>query len=67
MVAKPPVITAMSSDCVMVGTKGRISIGASVWPTKMLADAESDSAPEVPIVFIIRRAKMPTTHCRMPK
>ncbi len=44
-----------------------MSSGASVWPTKMLAEAESDSAPEVPIVFIITLAKTLTIFCRMPK
>ena len=35
--------------------------GASVWPTKMFAEADSDSGPEVPISFIITTAKTLTT------
>ncbi len=67
MVAKPPTITAWSSDIVIVSTNGRTTSGASVWPTKMLAAAERVSEPEVPIVFRITLAIPPTTHCIAPR
>ena len=43
-----------------------MSRGASVWPTKMLAEAESDSAPEVPQVRTMSQAKPRTIHCMNP-
>jgi hypothetical protein len=67
MVANPPVITAISSDFVIADTYGRMRSGASVWPTKMLAEADSDSAPEVPINFIITFANALTTSCSTPQ
>ena len=65
IVAKPPVITEFISDLhqeqwsssseysphlVMVGRKGAMRRGASVWPRKMLAAAFMDSAAVVPTV-----------------
>ena len=67
IVAKPPVITAISSLFVRLSTYGLMSSGASVWPTKMFAEAESDSDPEVPMNRTITRAKSLTTHCRTPR
>ena len=49
IVAIPPTIIASSSDCVMRGTYGLTMIGASVWPMKTLAAADSVSAPLVRI------------------
>ena len=50
IVAKPPVMTAWISELVMIGRKGLIISGASVWPRKMLADAFNDSQAVVPTV-----------------
>ena len=46
IVAKPPVMSAMSSDCVIFEMYGRTTSGASVCPTKTFAAMASDSAPE---------------------
>ena len=46
---------------------GFTSSGASVWPRKTLALAESDSAPETPISFCITTAIALTTHCMTPR
>jgi hypothetical protein len=66
-VAKPPVITAISSDMVMPAMYGLMSSGASVWPRKMLPAADSVSAPDVRMVRIITHAKPFTTACMTPK
>ncbi len=42
-------------------------IGASVWPMKTLAAADSVSAPLVRIANIMPRAKIFTTNCSTPK
>ena len=44
-----------------------MSSGASVWPTKMLAAADSDSAPEVRISRIVTQANTCTTRCITPR
>jgi hypothetical protein len=62
----PPTITHSNSERVMPDTYGLMSSGASVWPTKMLAEAESDSAPEVPQVRTMTQAKPRTIHCMKP-
>ena len=46
MVAKPPVMSAISSERVIFAMYGRTTRGASVWPTNTLAAMASDSAPE---------------------
>jgi len=66
-VANPPVITAISSDCVMVSTYGLTTSGASVCPTKMLADADSDSEPEVPMKRTMNALMTFTRTCIMPR
>ena len=65
-VAKPPVMTAISSEVVIVLTKGFTRSGASVCPTKMLPAALSVSEPEVRMVFCMPHAKACTTRCMMP-
>jgi hypothetical protein len=60
-VAKPPIITAFSSDNVMPGMNGRTTSGASVWPMNTLALVESVSAPLVPSVHCITQARPLTT------
>lgn len=40
--------------------------GASVWPKNILAVAESDSDPDVFMVFDMMRAVKETTLCMMP-
>ena len=65
--AKPPVITAISSERVILPTYERIRSGASVWPTKMLAEADSDSGPDVPITFVMTTAKTLTTRWMTPR
>ena len=67
MVTNPPVITAISSERVSFATYGRMSSGASVWPTKMLAAADSDSAPEVRIRRMVTQAKTWTIRCITPR
>ena len=41
--------------------------GASVWPMKMLAAAESVSLPLVPIALRMTQATACTTRCKMPQ
>ena len=65
--AKPPVMTDMSSERVMRSTNGLTSSGASVWPTKMLPAADRVSAPLVPIVRRITHAIPPTSRCMTPR
>jgi hypothetical protein len=65
--AKPPVMTATNSLFVMSFTYGLTTSGASVWPTKMLLAAESDSAPLVPRVRVITQAMPRTTRCTSPR
>ena len=67
IVAIPPTISASSSERVMRGTYGFTISGASVCPMNTLATAESDSAPLVPIIYIIALAITRTMSCRMPK
>ena len=67
IVANPPTITVFNSEMVMLPTKGLMSNGASVWPTKMLPVADKVSAPEVPRTRCITQAKLRTTHCMMPR
>ena len=55
-VAKPHTITLKSSDEVIWLRNGFTTSGASVWPRKMLALADSVSAPDVRIVFCMIRA-----------
>ena len=51
MVANPPVITECISELVILGKKGLIRSGDSVWPRKMLAAQETDSQAVVPTVI----------------
>ena len=66
-VAKPPVITAISSERVMSSTNGFTTSGASVCPTKMLAAALSVSAPDVRRVRCMTQATPWTTFCIQPR
>ena len=66
-VAKPPVMTTISSDIVIFSTNGLIRRGASVWPMKMFPAAHIVSAPEVPIVRCITNAIPLTASCMMPR
>ena len=66
-VAMPPTMTHMSSDSVMSSMYGRTSNGASVWPTKMFAEADSVSAPEVLQVTNMILAKNITSFCMTPR
>jgi hypothetical protein len=66
MVAMPPVIAALSSDFVIVGMYFWMTSGASDWPTNTQATADSDSAPEVPIVRTISHATAATMRCITP-
>ena len=65
--AKPPVITAINSDVVIVLIYGRIKIGASVCPTNMFAEILSVSAPLVFMLFSINNAIHFTKICIIPK
>ncbi len=56
-----------SSDSVIPMRNGRISSGASVWPTKMLAVQERVSAPLVPIVQRMKWLIASITFCMMPR
>ena len=67
MVAKPPTMTLMSSDRVILARNGRTSSGASVWPRKMFPAVHTVSAPLVPSVFCIAHATPFTTSCSTPK
>ncbi len=67
MVAMPPVIMQSSSLRVMRGMYGLMSSGASVWPMKMFAAAESVSLPLVRIALRITHATAWTTFCKMPQ
>ena len=67
MVANPPAITAASCDRVMRGMKGFTVSGASVWPTKMFAAAESASTPVIPSVRRSAHAIPATTRCITPR
>src|SRR5437764_568020 len=49
MLANPPTMIAINSESVAPEMNGLTRSGASVWPRKMLAAAESVSAPEVRI------------------
>ena len=51
MEAKPPVITANNSDCVIRAINGFTTSGASVCPTNTLAAADKLSVREVPSAF----------------
>ena len=51
----------------MRAMKGRTTSGASVWPTKILAVAESDSVREVPSAFCRAPPRMRITHCMIPR
>jgi hypothetical protein len=66
-VAKPPVMTAMSSEFVIRATKGFTRRGASVCPTKMFPAADRVSAPEVPMVRCITQATPRTRSCMIPR
>jgi hypothetical protein len=66
-VAMPPTITQCNSERVISPTYGLMSRGASVWPTKMLAEADSDSAPEVRQVRTMIHAKAFTMTCMKPR
>ncbi len=59
------VINSLSGSC--AGTYGRMTSGASVWPMKMLAAAESVSLPLVPSARRMTQATARTTRCRMPQ
>ena len=65
--ANPPTIMAMSSDRVIFSMKGRTTRGASVCPTKILAELDSDSAPDTRIVCAMILAKSKTIFCIMPR
>ena len=67
MEASPPTMMAKSSDFVMRGMYGFTTRGASVWPTKMLAQAESDSARLVPRALRRAPPRVFTTICMMPR
>jgi hypothetical protein len=69
MVAKPPAMTAWSCERVIAGRNGRTKSGASVWPTKMLAAAETASDPVTPGPSDLRRthATPATTTCITPR
>ena len=67
MVAKPPVMIAWSSLIVMRARNGRTTKGASVCPTKMLLQADKDSAPDVPSNRAITIAIALTMICMMPR
>jgi hypothetical protein len=66
MFANPATMMHISSERVAAATNGLINRGASVWPTKMLAAAESVSAPLVFIVLLITHARACTTYCITP-
>jgi hypothetical protein len=67
IVANPPTMTTLSSDSVISPTKGRITSGASVWPTNTFAAADSVSAPDVPKVFCMISANPRTMNCMIPR
>ena len=60
-------MTAISSDWVILFIKGRTISGASVWPTKILAETLNVSEPLVPIVFCIALAIHFTINWIIPK
>jgi len=66
-VAKPPTITVLSSERVIVPTNGLMRSGASVCPRKMFPDADSVSAPLVRSVFCIPHASPFTINCITPR
>ena len=59
MLAKPPTMMAINSLPVADSRKGLTSSGASVWPTKMFAAADSVSAPLVRIDLLITDVGLP--------
>ena len=59
--AKPPTMMAINSDRVIFSRNGRMTRGASVCPTKMFAEFDSDSAPETRMVFAMILAKSSTS------
>jgi hypothetical protein len=66
IVAKPPAITAISSERVMRARYGRIKSGASVWPTKTFAAHERLSAPDTPRMRVMTNATPATSRCNSP-
>ena len=67
IVARPPTISASSSDCVIFSTYGLTISGASVTPIRTFAAADNVSAPLVPSKCIIGFAMVRTTNCSTPK
>ena len=65
--ARPPLMMAKSSERVIRSTNGRTTRGASVWPTKMFAEADMDSAWLVPRAFWIAPPRMRMIHCKIPR
>ena len=63
----PPIITVMSSDCVMRSMYGLIVSGASVWPMKTLAQTLVVSAPDTFITLVMTHAMPRTIRCMMPR
>ncbi len=57
----------ISSDMVMPSMNGRMVNGASVWPMKIDAATDSDSAPDAPMKRDISFAKKRTTTCITPR
>ena len=67
IVAKPPAITHMTWERVMPAMNGFTVSGASVWPTKMFAAAESASVPVTPISLRMPHASAAITRCITPR
>ena len=66
IVAKPPTMTHISCDSVIRPMNGRTVSGASVCPTKMLAEADIASTPVMPSARRSSAASSAMTRCITP-
>ena len=67
MVEKPHTITHMICDDVICAMNGLMVSGASVCPTKMLAEADIASIPVMPSAVRSARASTLITRCIAPR
>ncbi len=63
----PLTMMVNNSDSVRPSRNGRMVMGASVWPMKMLAATLVDSAPLAPITRCITTAMAFTSTCITPR